>query len=66
MEEGRLKPPFERRAYRVSRGGSWGSASQYARVADRGSFDPGFRYDYLGFRLARNTDREGERDEKEN
>ena len=35
----------------VSRGGSWDFFPQYARVANRSSFSPGYRDDDLGVRL---------------
>jgi formylglycine-generating enzyme required for sulfatase activity len=38
---------------RVCRGGSWCSYPQSCRVADRNSFSPGNRDNFLGFRLAR-------------
>ena len=38
---------------RVVRGGSWISNPQIMRAANRGSFTPGIRSNYLGFRLAR-------------
>jgi len=38
---------------RVLRGGSWGSYPQLARSADRDGFDPSFRGNYDGFRVAR-------------
>jgi sulfatase modifying factor 1 len=38
---------------RVIRGGSWGSAPRYARVADRFGSAPGFRSADVGLRLAR-------------
>jgi formylglycine-generating enzyme required for sulfatase activity len=38
---------------RVRRGGSWGSESGSARVANRKKNDPGHRHVYLGFRLSR-------------
>ncbi len=38
---------------RVCRGGSWGYYPQVCRVANRYDFAPGFRFSYLGFRLAR-------------
>jgi formylglycine-generating enzyme required for sulfatase activity len=37
---------------RVFRGGSWGDSASYLRASLRGSFDPGQRGNYLGFRLA--------------
>ena len=40
-------------SFRVFRGGSWCSATQYARVAYRDSHSPGDRYCDLGFRLLR-------------
>ena len=40
-------------AYRVNRGGSWFFDPRFARVAVRGRGGPGFRFDYIGFRLAR-------------
>ena len=36
---------------RVIRGGSWGNAAFYCRVADRSSCSPGYRDYYLGFRV---------------
>jgi formylglycine-generating enzyme required for sulfatase activity len=36
----------------VYRGGSWYDDAQYARVPYRFAGTPGFRYSYLGFRLA--------------
>jgi sulfatase modifying factor 1 len=38
---------------RVLRGGCWGYPPAYARVANRYWFTPGFRFNNLGFRLAR-------------
>ena len=38
---------------RVNRGGSWYFDADLARSAYRGSYDPGRRYNYLGFRPAR-------------
>jgi sulfatase modifying factor 1 len=38
---------------RVLRGGSWLGFSQYCRAAYRSADDPDFRYDDLGFRVAR-------------
>ena len=40
-------------SYRVFRGGSWYDDPQYCRVAFRVDRTPGYRYDDLGFRLAR-------------
>ena len=38
---------------RVYRGGSWGSLPRYARSAYRDWYAPGYRNDFLGFRVAR-------------
>ena len=40
-------------SYRVVRGGSWYDVARYARVAYRSSGQPGNRFAYQGFRLAR-------------
>ena len=40
-------------ADRVGRGGSWYDSSAILRVSYRYRFDPGARYRYFGFRLAR-------------
>ncbi len=40
-------------SYRVFRGGSWIHTARFARAAFRHWSDPGYRYDFLGFRLAR-------------
>ena len=40
-------------ASRVPRGASWGSLARYCRAAYRGRHSPGYRYYYLGVRLAR-------------
>jgi formylglycine-generating enzyme len=45
--------PAERGADRVVRGGSWNDFGGSVRSACRSHFTPGFRFDYLGFRLAR-------------
>ena len=37
---------------RVNRGGSWYNSARHCRVSSRGSHTPGFRYGYLGLRLA--------------
>lgn len=42
-----------RGSYRVSRGGSWGSSPRSCRVSNRDHDDPAYRYDGIGFRLAR-------------
>ena len=39
-------------SYRVLRGGCWYHDAQYCRVANRGNFNPGYRYYYDGLRLA--------------
>jgi formylglycine-generating enzyme required for sulfatase activity len=38
---------------RVLRGGSWGGSARGCRSAYRDCYDPGLRYNYLGFRLVR-------------
>jgi formylglycine-generating enzyme required for sulfatase activity len=38
---------------RMNRGGSWRDATRYGRSAHRHIDAPGFRYDFLGFRLLR-------------
>lgn len=40
-------------SYRVLRGGSWGFYARFTRAAYRSYDFPGYRFDYLGFRLAR-------------
>jgi formylglycine-generating enzyme required for sulfatase activity len=60
-----LKPDLERAAHRVLRGGSWGLSAVNARAAVRYWYYPGFRYDFLGLRLARDIHHEGEHHEKE-
>ena len=40
-------------SYRVYRGGSWNSVPQFARVASRSGFTPGYRDNILGVRLLR-------------
>ena len=39
-------------AYRVLRGGSWIGSGRRVRSAYRGRYEPGFRNDFIGFRLA--------------
>jgi formylglycine-generating enzyme required for sulfatase activity len=41
----------EKGAYRVYRGGGWGSVPRYCRAANRNYGGPSDRYSYLGFRL---------------
>jgi uncharacterized protein (TIGR02996 family) len=49
----RQDPPGPPRgSYRVFRGGSWGRHGQSCRSAARIGFDPTYRYDFLGFRVA--------------
>jgi hypothetical protein len=43
-------------SYRVRRGGGWFGVPQYARVAYRGSFTPGYRGGNLGIRLVEVVD----------
>jgi formylglycine-generating enzyme required for sulfatase activity len=38
-------------SYRVLRGGSWGLNPRDCRSASRGRLTPGYRYDYIGFRV---------------
>ncbi|MBU6161678.1 MAG: SUMF1/EgtB/PvdO family nonheme iron enzyme [Myxococcales bacterium] len=40
---------------RVNRGGGWGYHAAYVRAANRSYDDPGYRYNDLGFRLARSA-----------
>jgi formylglycine-generating enzyme required for sulfatase activity len=40
-------------SYRVVRGGSWFDVAEFCRSAFRHNWLPGYRYDLLGFRLAR-------------
>jgi hypothetical protein len=42
-------------AFQVFRGGGWRRSARIARVAGRGSNDPGFRGVVLGFRLSRES-----------
>jgi formylglycine-generating enzyme required for sulfatase activity len=46
-------------AYRVFRGGSWGSSPANCRAAFRSSSEPAYRFNSVGFRLARSS-RQGE------
>ncbi len=52
-------------APRVVRGGSWLELARYVRAASRDAIDPGYRFDYLGFRCAEfrsgEVERAGER-----
>ena len=38
---------------RVTRGGGWDSDARYVRSANRGTYSPGYRNGYFGFRLVR-------------
>ena len=40
-------------SFRVTRGGCWNFIARYRRSALRGGAEPGFRANYLGFRLLR-------------
>ena len=60
-----LKPKLEQSSHRVYRGGSWGVDPQSARVTNRSVGDPDDRLYYLGFRLVRPSNHEGEQHEKE-
>jgi formylglycine-generating enzyme required for sulfatase activity len=40
---------------RVIRGGSWVNGAWYCRATSRYGLEPGFRYNFLGFRLARSV-----------
>ena len=43
-------------SYRRIRGGSWSSSADYCAVANRVNYYfPGFRYNGIGFRLARSS-----------
>jgi formylglycine-generating enzyme required for sulfatase activity len=42
-------------AFRVIRGGCWGSSSAGLRSAYRGGFNPSIRFSHFGFRLVRNA-----------
>jgi formylglycine-generating enzyme required for sulfatase activity len=44
---------------RVLRGGSWIGFAQLVRSAFRSRYDPGSRFDFIGFRLARGQSRHG-------
>ena len=41
-------------SYRVVRGGRWLNYSDYCRSSFRNYFDPDYRFNYFGFRIARN------------
>lgn len=43
----------EGNVYRCCRGGSWNYGTSVMRCADRGGTNPAYKYDYLGFRVAR-------------
>ena len=42
-------------SYRVLRGGSWFSLARHCRSASRNWLTPGFRINYLGFRVLRSS-----------
>lgn len=44
----------ETAAYRVNRGGSWGSQAEFCRSTNRHGLEPGFHNSHLGARLVRN------------
>ncbi len=46
----------ERGSLRVARGGGWSSLARYCRAAFRSPSAPGYRFDYVGFRLVRTSD----------
>jgi formylglycine-generating enzyme required for sulfatase activity len=45
--------PIKPGAERVLRGGAWDFDARYVRSASRHAFDPGYRYEGIGFRCAR-------------
>ncbi len=49
------KGPLTVKTYRVVRGGSWTSAENQPRSANRGQYYRYSRYDFIGIRLARTT-----------
>ena len=51
--DGTLWVDTSRGGDRVIRGGSWWLDPQYARVAYRFRYEPSYRYDGVGFRVAR-------------
>lgn len=54
--DGTTEDPVGEGASRVFRGGSWGFSARALRAAFRFAHRPGFRNDFLGFRLARGQD----------
>ena len=53
-EEFAIDPMGSKRGTRrILRGGSWHDGAGYVRAASRYAFDSGYRYGYIGFRLAR-------------
>jgi formylglycine-generating enzyme required for sulfatase activity len=52
----RVDPEGDHGPYRVFRGGSWSVHARLVRAAYRRGFEPGDRYDDLGFRLSRGPD----------
>jgi formylglycine-generating enzyme required for sulfatase activity len=58
MDSPNLDPPGpENTACRVVRGGSWNDVPRDVRAASRLGYAPGVRFDYLGFRIAREDTR---------
>ena len=52
LPEGNNPEVTSKATLRVGRGGSWGGSAGYCRSASRYWSTPGFRYGYLGFRVA--------------
>jgi formylglycine-generating enzyme required for sulfatase activity len=42
-------------SYRVGRGGSWYGSARHVRAAFRNNVYPRYRFDFVGFRLARSV-----------
>ena len=65
MQEARLKPALPEGALRIYRGSGWSDDPQDARGEFHDDDDPDVSDGFIGFRLARNTNHEGEQHEKE-